>query len=265
MRLVSIASGSSGNCTLIDTEETHILVDAGITRKRISEGLNEVGVSIDEIDGIVITHEHIDHIRALGVISRNDDIQIYATAGTMEGIKNRKDLGKINADYFNVIETGISFEIGDITVSPFETYHDTNEPCGYTFTQNDKKAAVMTDTGIYDGAIAEMLKDCNALLLESNHDIEMLRNGDYPEFLKRRILGNEGHMSNHLCAHLIEKILHDGVAGVVLGHLSKDNNTPEKALETVKQRINEYHEECDADDFDIFVAERHSVSRVIEF
>ena len=265
MRLISIASGSSGNCTLIDTGKTHILVDAGITRKRISLGLNEVDVSIDDIDAIVVTHEHIDHIKALGVISRNDEIEIYATKGTIEGIKNRKELWEINSNHLKEINYGTSFKIGDITVNPFKTYHDTLEPCAYTFTQKNKKAGVMTDTGIYDGVIADMLKDSNALLIESNHDIEMLKNGSYPVFLKERILGNEGHLSNHFCAHLLGKILHDNIEAVVLGHLSKDNNSPDKALETVKNSINSNDTDYKANDFDIFVAERHSTSRIVEF
>ena len=263
MNLISIASGSSGNCFLVATDNTTLLVDAGLSRKRIQEGLNSVGYSLEDIDGILATHEHIDHIRGLGVISRRDKIQIYSTQGTLKGIFDTKSLGKLNKDYFNLISINKSFTIGNIEIKPFETFHDVNEPCGYTFKKGTKKAGIITDTGTYSSDIIDELLDINALLIESNHDLEMLNNGDYPYFLKERIKSNFGHMSNDTCSKLLNEILHDDLEGIILAHLSKDNNTPDKALKRIKSGI-DIDTHHDSDDFKITVANRHTPSKPVE-
>lgn len=265
MRMISIASGSSGNCILVETEDTHILVDAGISRKRIKFGLKEFGLEMSDIDAIVLTHEHSDHIRGIGVISRMDRTQIYSTKGTFEGVRSCSTLGPMDISLFNIISVGSPFAVGDIEVNSFDTFHDVNEPCGYTFTHKDKKAAVITDTGTYDDVIVESLLNSNALLIESNHDIRMLREGPYPPFLKQRIMGDEGHMSNILCSKLLEEILHEDIEGIMLGHLSKKNNTPETALNTIRHGIDLNKTDFVHDDFDISVANRDSPSKPIEF
>lgn len=263
MKLISIASGSSGNCFLVASEKTTLLVDAGLSRKKINNGLESVGYSIGDIDGILATHEHIDHIRGLGVITRRDKIQVYSTKGTLSGIFNTKSLGNLNKDYFNLISVGETFAIGDIEIKPFETFHDVNEPCGYTFKKGSKKAGIITDTGTYSSNIVDELLDVNALLIESNHDLAMLENGDYPYFLKERIKSSIGHMSNDTCSELLNKILHKDLEGIILGHLSKDNNTPDKALEKVKSGI-DLNTHYSSDDFDITVANRHTPSKHID-
>lgn len=265
MRLISIASGSSGNCVLVESEDTHILVDVGLTRKRIKENLAEVGRSLSDIDAIVLTHEHIDHIKGVGVISRMDNIQMYSTLGTYEGIQSCNSLGKMDASLFHTISTEKPFTVGDIEITSFDTFHDTNEPCGYTFTQDDKKAAVITDTGTFDDMIVENLLNVNALLIESNHDIKMLKEGDYPVFLKERILSHEGHLSNLACSKLLSEILHDDIEGILLGHLSEHNNDPEIALNTVKIGIDLNKTQYVASDFNISVADRDNPSKPIEF
>lgn len=263
MRLISIASGSSGNCFLVASEKTSLLVDAGLSRKKVKEGLENVGYSIDDIDGILATHEHIDHIRGLGVITRQDKIQVYSTEGTLRGIFNNKSLGNLDEDYFNLISIGETFTIGDIEIKPFETFHDVNEPCGYTFKKGSKKAGIITDTGSYNSKIVDELLDVNALLIESNHDLEMLDNGDYPYFLKERIKSNIGHMSNDTCSELLNRILHKDMEGIILGHLSKDNNTPDKALDGVKSGI-DLDTYYTSDDFEITVANRHTPSKPVD-
>ncbi len=265
MRLVSIASGSSGNCILINTEDTHILVDAGLSRKRIRAGLEKIGLEMSDIDAIVVTHEHSDHIKGIGVISRMDKVQVYSTRGTFNGIHSSTQLGPMDKSLFNIVSIGKSFTIGDIQVNPFDTFHDANEPCGYTFTQGDSKAAVITDTGTFDDMIVENLLDVNALLIECNHDIRMLREGPYPHYLKQRIMSDDGHMSNVVSSKLLGEILHDDIEGIMLGHLSKKNNTPETAIKTIRHGIDLNRTEYVADDFDIDVAKRDSPSKPIEF
>lgn len=263
MKLISIASGSSGNCFLVASEKTTLLVDAGLSRKKLKHGLEHAGYSIENIDGILATHEHIDHIRGIGVITRRDKIQVYSTKGTLNGIFNTKSLGKLDKDYFNLISISETFTIGDIKIKPFETFHDVNEPCGYTFKKGSKKAGIITDTGTYNSKIVDELLDVNALLIESNHDLEMLDNGDYPYFLKERIKSNIGHMSNDTCSELLNKILHQDLEGIILAHLSKDNNTPDKALNRVKSGI-DLNTHYTSDNFEITVANRHVPSKPID-
>lgn len=261
MKLMGLVSGSSGNSTLIQSDNTNILVDGGISRKRLIRQLNKVSLSLKDIDGIVVTHEHSDHIKGLNVISRNDKIPIYATQGTLNGIIN-SSIGKgMNKDVLNIIEYENEFMIGDINIKPFKTFHDTNEPCAYTFTQNNEKLAVMTDTGTYDSNITDALKDVNTLLIESNHDVDLLKNGDYPQFLKTRILSGVGHLSNDLCSQLLCEILHDNINEIVLGHLSIHHNTEDIALQTTKNTIDSSQIKYSSKEFKITVAKRNDITK----
>ena len=265
MRLISIVSGSSGNSTLIQSDNTNILVDAGVSRRNISKQLDELGLKLTDLDGILVTHEHTDHCKGLAVISRNDKIPIYATEGTIEGILASYISSSINKDMLNIIKVKQNFKIGDIDIMPFNTFHDTIEPCGYTFSQKDKKSAVMTDTGTYDSNIVDALKEVNTLLIESNHDIDMLKNGTYPQFLKTRILSAVGHLSNEMCGQLLCEILHEDINEILLGHLSIHNNTEDAALKTVKKCIDSNQENHDSNDFKINVAKRNSITKTKDF
>ena len=180
MRLCSIASGSSGNCIYVGSDDTHLLVDTGISKKRIEEGLKELEIKGDEIDGILITHEHSDHIQGLGVFSRKYEVPIYATPGTIEGILSYSGLGKLPDGLLHPIHTDEPFNLGDITVDPFVISHDANEPSGYRMECGGKSVAVATDLGKYDEYTVEHLKNLDAVLLEANHDIHMLEVGGYP-------------------------------------------------------------------------------------
>lgn len=264
MRLCSIASGSSGNCIYVGSEHTHLMIDAGISGKRIEEGLNEIGLKTGEMDGILITHEHSDHISGLGVVARKYGIPIYATKGTIEAVLNTKTVGKIDKELFCEIEPDVDFAIGDVTVSPVAISHDAAQPAAYIVRQNGKSIGVITDLGKYDQYIVERLQGLDVLLLEANHDIHMLQVGNYPYYLKQRILGDRGHLSNELSGQLLGQVLHDKFKTVLLGHLSKENNYEKLAYETVRLEVAMGDNPYKGDDFPIYVAKRDTVSQIIE-
>lgn len=263
MKLCSIASGSSGNCIYVGTDATHLLVDVGISGKKTEGGLNSIGQSLANIDGILITHEHSDHICGLGVLSRKYHIPIYATYGTINAIKMSSSVGKIEEELFVPIRADESFRIKDITVEPMLTSHDAAEPVAYRMKYENKKIAIATDLGTYNEYTVECLKGMDLLFLEANHDVNMLQVGPYPYQLKRRILGDRGHLSNELSGQLLKRIAHEKLQGVVLGHLSKDNNIPELAYETVRVELAMGSDIYNKIQFPITVAKRDEVSSVI--
>ncbi len=263
MRLCSIASGSSGNCIYVGSESTHLLVDVGISKKRIEESLLELEVQGEEIDGILITHEHSDHIQGLGVFSRRYGVPIYATRGTIAGICGCKSLGKMPEGLFREIDKDQSFEIGDITVRPFAISHDANEPTGYRLEQGEKAIAIATDLGIYDDYIVKNLKGLDAVVLEANHDVHMVEVGPYPYPLKQRVLGTCGHLSNELSGRLLCDILHEKMKYVILGHLSLENNFPELAYETVKLEVTMGNTPFHGNDIPLMVANRDKMSKIL--
>lgn len=263
MRMCSIASGSSGNCIYVGSDDTHLLIDTGISKKRIEEGLKELEIKGEEIGGILITHEHSDHIQGLGVFSRKYELPIYATPGTIEGILSYSGLGKLPEGLLHPIHTDEPFMIGDIRVNPFAISHDANEPSGYRLECGEKSVAVATDLGKYDEYTVEHLKNLDAVLLEANHDIHMLEVGAYPYYLKQRIMGDRGHLSNELSGRLLCDILHDNLNHIVLGHLSKENNYAKLAYETVKLEVTLADNDYRGEDLDMFVAKRDAVSDII--
>ena len=263
MRMCSIASGSSGNCIYVGSDHTHLLVDTGISRKRIEEGLKKLEIKGEEIDGVLITHEHSDHIQGLGVLSRKYELPIYATKGTIEGISGSTSLGKMPDGLFHTIRADEPFRLGDIEVKPFVISHDACEPTGYRFECGGRSAAVATDLGKYDEYTVSNLTGLDAVLLEANHDIHMLEVGGYPYYLKQRILGDKGHLSNELSGRLLCDILHDNLKHIILGHLSKENNYARLAYETVKLEVTLGDNDYKGEDLDMFVAGRDSVSDII--
>lgn len=263
MRLCSIASGSSGNCIYVGSDNTHLLVDTGISKKRIEEGLHSLDIKGEELDGILITHEHSDHIQGLGVFSRKYEIPVYATPGTIEGIRSYSGLGRMPEGLLHPIHTDEPFTLGDITVDPFRISHDANEPSGYRFENDGKAVAVATDLGKYDEYTVEHLTNLDAVLLEANHDIHMLEVGAYPYYLKQRILGDKGHLSNELSGQLLCDILHDNLKHIILGHLSKENNYARLAYETVKLEVTLADNDYKGDELHMFVAKRDCVSEAV--
>ena len=263
MELCSIASGSSGNCIYAGTDHCHVLVDAGISGKRIETGLNKIGLKTAEMDGILVTHEHSDHIKSLGVLARKYGLPMYATQGTIDAIKEKSSIGKVDESLFQVIHPEEDFTIGDMRISPVPTSHDAAEPVAYMMYQGDKSMGIITDLGKYDNYIVDKLQGLDVLLLEANHDVHMLQAGMYPYQLKRRILGDRGHLSNELSGQLLGKVLHDGFKKVILGHLSKENNYPQLAWETVRLEVTMGENPYKGSDFPMVVAKRDEVSELV--
>lgn len=262
MKLCSIASGSSGNCIYVGSNNTNLLVDAGISMKRIENGLNDIDINLDTIQGILVTHEHSDHIAALGYLARKYGTPIYATYETVMAIKNIKSTANISDDLFHYVKPDEPFMINDISIEPFSTSHDASNPVCYTLQAEDNKVGVATDLGMYDEYIISKLQDSDILMLEANHDVNMLMVGKYPYFLKQRILGNRGHLSNDTCADLISRLLNHRMRYVFLAHLSKENNYEELAYETVCCELTSRG--VDFSELNLSVAHRECPSRMVK-
>ena len=226
MRICIFASGSGGNCLLLSDGSTHVLVDAGISMRRIEASLREAGIAMSDITGVLITHEHSDHISGLKMLLKYHHLPVYAphtVANHMRGM-----LPDIDGS-LNIIEVGSVFELGSLRVRAFHTPHDTDESVGYRFS-GTSSFAIATDMGHVTDEVLDGLRGAETVLIESNHDIDMLSYGPYPVYLKRRILSDRGHLSNKDCAVLARRLAENGTTRIILGHLSKENNTPETAL-----------------------------------
>lgn len=265
MRIKNIASGSSGNATLVESNNHCILIDCGISCKRINEGLAEEGLSLSDVEAVLITHEHIDHVSALGVISRKYNIPIYATKGTAAGISRIGSLGEFDRELFVEIGADRRFQVGDMDITPLGIWHDANEPVCFRIENAGKSFAAVTDLGAYDDYLLDNLKGLDGILLEANHDVKMLEVGPYPYPLKQRILGKYGHLSNESSGRLLAQILHDDIKYIMLGHLSKDNNNRELASLTVETEIALADNEYRPEDFDIRIAMRERPSEAFVF
>lgn len=234
-RFCSLSSGSSGNCQFIEAGNTRILVDSGFSGKKIESLLDSIDVEPNTIDYILLTHEHTDHIKGAGVMSRRYDIPLVANRGTWEGME--KTVGAISEKNRKLITTNIDFELRDMGIKAFSIYHDAKEPVGYNIFYKNKKISIMTDTGRVNMDIEDSLKDSDLYLLESNHDVEMLMNGRYPYYLKERIRSELGHLSNEDAGNILKKVLKGNEEKILLGHLSQDNNNPHLAHLTISQDL----------------------------
>ena len=262
LRFTSIASGSSGNSIYFGNEHTHILIDAGISNKRIEKGMADLGLKVSDLSAILITHEHVDHISGLKALSKKYKIPIYASKGTIEFIRQKGIIYEADG-LIHTIDTKEDFSISDISVKAFPISHDAIEPVAYRLSSEGHSVAVATDMGTYDDRIIEELRGLDAIILEANHDIRMLEVGPYPYHLKRRILGDKGHLCNEHAGRLLSSILHDGIKHIFLGHLSKENNYASLAYETVKLEVDASECIYKGDDFPIEVAKRDELSSVI--
>lgn len=232
-KFCTLFSGSSGNCTFISDGKTNLLVDAGVSASRICAALAEIGYTPYDIDGILLTHEHRDHVAGVSILSRNYSIPVYANVGTME--KTLAITGWIFDDYIHTFKSNEKFAVGDIEVFSFSIPHDTIDPVGYTFRFDGKYYSVATDIGHVTESILKHLCKSEAVLIESNHDVQMLKDGPYPYYLKHRILGERGHLSNENAAHLAAQLVKWGTKRIALGHLSEKNNTPERAFDVTAE------------------------------
>lgn len=237
VKFCSLFSGSSGNALFIGTEKTKLLIDAGLSGKRILEALCSIGENPAELSAILISHEHIDHVRGAGIISRKQDVPIYANEATWCAMEF--GLGPVKLENKVCFCTGDEFEIGDICVRPFLIPHDAAEPVGYNFFAEGKRITTATDIGHMNKELLSYIEGNDLMLLESNHDVEMLRVGPYPWSLKKRIMGDHGHLSNEMAAKVIAYLAEKGCRNFILGHLSHENNFPELAYQTTYNALTE--------------------------
>jgi phosphoribosyl 1,2-cyclic phosphodiesterase len=241
LRFSILASGSSGNSVYVSTDTTSLLIDVGVSGKQIQQALKEIAASGDTLDAILVTHEHQDHIKGVGVVARKFNLPVYATEGTWAGMAHQ--IGDIAEENKYIFAADQIIEFGDIRVEPFHISHDSNEPVGFCFYHGDAKLTLLTDTGYLSDRILEKVQDSDVYILEANHDIEMLRMGPYPWPLKRRILGDKGHLSNQAAGEALIELANDRLSDVYLAHLSQDNNTPDLAEITVKSILKEHRVE----------------------
>lgn len=245
IKFCSLSSGSSGNCQYIETENTRILIDAGFSGKKIEELLSSIDVSPTSIDAIFVTHEHIDHSMGVGVLSRRYDLPIYANENTWIGMN--PIIKKIKEKNTKIFTTGNELNIKDLTILPFHVSHDALEPVGYVLHHRDIKISIITDTGWVNDNMKNKIKNSDLYFIESNHDTQMLKDGSYPWVLKKRILSNKGHLSNHDTGEVLADVLSGNNEIVLLAHLSQDNNIPRLAYDTVRMSILEQGIDVDND------------------
>jgi len=228
IRFSPLFSGSSGNATYVGCDGAHILVDAGLSGSRVTQELEGMGIDPRALDAILVTHEHADHIKGIGILSRKYDIPVYATEGTWEGMYNK--IGAVSDKNRIIFEPEQDFFIGPIDVTPFSTPHDAAQPVGYTFETDGAKLAIATDLGCIRDSWLKHVVGADAVILESNYDTDMLEAGPYPYELKKRILSRRGHLSNDDAGVVAVELTRHGTKQIILGHLSKENNFPELAM-----------------------------------
>ena len=260
MKIVNLGSGSKGNCTLVTTNNTTILIDAGLPLLEIETKLNALGVDIKKLDAILITHEHTDHIKSVGKISKKYGISIYAPFEELDCLLSRCP------DILPQYQKGFGnndFYIGNMTISTFKLSHDANCCVGYSIYADGAKFSIATDLGTCPKNIIEKLKGSDIVLLEANHDENLLLNNPkYPVVLKKRILSSKGHLSNTACAEVIRQLV-GGTTQIVLGHLSEENNSPSLAYNTVKSFLAQKGI-IEGKNIFIDVAYQHKISNIFE-
>ncbi len=230
MEVRTLASGSSGNCLLVSAGGKHLLVDAGISCRRITAALAQLNVSPEDVCGVLVTHEHSDHISGLPTLTKKFHLPIYTSPGTARSLW-------LAPDVIHTLEPGDGFEVGPFAVETFSTSHDAAEPMGFRITCEGRAAAVATDLGYVSDDVLDGVLGCSLVVCETNHDVELLRSGPYPYPLKRRILGDRGHLSNETGAALALRCVEQGARTVILAHLSAQNNTPTLALHAVETML----------------------------
>lgn len=260
MRFCPLYSGSSGNALLVLADGVAILVDAGLPGRVVAEALAAAGVAPEQLSGILVTHEHSDHVKGVGILARRYRLPVYANAGTWRGMLPL--IGEIPPAQVRVFETERDFYLGGVNVLPYKTPHDANESVGFVFQSGGSKLSILTDAGHVNERMLDAVSGSGLILIESNHDVEMLKAGRYPFPLKRRILGDEGHLSNDACGAALTALYGRGVRQAVLGHLSRENNFESLALETVRAALRASDVPDEA--FALSVAHRDRVGEIYE-
>lgn len=234
MTVSVFASGSGGNCLLLSMGGTHILIDAGISMRRTVSFLAQQGLTIQDLSGVLITHEHSDHISGLDMLLKHSSLSLFAPRTVVNHLRGAVPACERRCE---VIPVGAPFALGGLTVTAFHTSHDTDESVGYRINAGGESFAIATDTGCVTEEIRSALLGAETVLLEANHDEDLLRFGPYPYGLKKRILSERGHLSNAACAVLAGELARRGTKRLILGHLSRENNTPQRALSAVEPAI----------------------------
>ena len=258
-KFCSLYSGSSGNSLFIETQNTKLLIDAGVSSKKIETALNDINIDPSTLDGILVTHEHIDHVQGLGTLSKKFDLPVFVNQETLDSMPKQKD--KISEKNVKTFKISDKFEIGDLEIKPFSIPHDATNPCGFNIWKNNKKISIATDIGHMTNPILKSLEESLFIMLEANYDPEVLRCSPYPFTLKSRIAGPTGHLPNEMAGKTISHLLKSGLKNAMLGHLSKQSNFPELAYKTVVDELisNNYNEDC----ISLSVASRDNHSKII--
>ena len=260
LNFCSLYSGSSGNSLLVETENTKLLIDAGVSSRKIENALKDIDIDPNSIDAILITHEHSDHVQGLGTFSKKFDLPVFVNQETLDSMPKQRD--KIADKNINKFKIKDNFDIGDLRIHPFSIPHDAANPCGFNIFKDNKKLSIATDIGDMTNDILRCLEESEFIMLESNYDPEVLRHSPYPYMLKRRIAGPTGHLSNELAGKTISHLLKSGLKNAMLGHLSKESNFPELAYQTVVDELisNNYNENS----LSLSVASRDEHSKIIQ-
>lgn len=235
LNFCSLYSGSTGNCLFVKSNNSNILIDAGVSTKKIVEALDSINTNINNIDAILVTHEHVDHTKSISSLSSKYNIPVYANLETWNSLSKHKE--KINIENQKIFNVSEKFKINDIEIQPFSIPHDAANPCGFNIFKDGKKISIATDIGHMTNGILKNLEDSIFVLLESNYDPEVLKFSRYPYPLKSRIAGPNGHLSNEVAGKTINHLLKFGLQQAMLGHLSKESNFPELAYKTVLDEI----------------------------
>lgn len=238
IRFTILASGSTGNATIVQTDDATILVDAGLSAKKLDELMRERGVNGSDIDAIFVTHEHSDHVKGLGAFARKYELPVYANDATWSALE--RHVGAIADSNRRVVATGGVVEFGGLRVESYPISHDAAEPVGYCFCEDDYKLSLVTDLGYLSDKVRRAVIDSDVLVLESNHDVEMLRMGRYPWNIKRRILSDIGHLSNEAAGEALVELMTDRTKRVYLAHLSLDHNMQDLARMTVQSILEDH-------------------------
>jgi phosphoribosyl 1,2-cyclic phosphodiesterase len=237
LRVCVLASGSSGNCTFVGTENTAILIDAGLSGRETARRLEPLGVGLSAIRAVCVSHEHNDHTAGLGVLHRRHSIALYANGGTVEALSED---AAANGLRWNLFDNGQAFAVGDVVVAPFSVSHDARDPVGFVVSQGDVRAGIVTDIGMATALVRERLKSCQVIVVEANHDEQLLQNSKRPWHLKKRILGRQGHLSNEAAARMLAEIAGPHLRHVFLAHLSEECNRQDLALRTAERTLREH-------------------------
>ena len=253
MKFKTLASGSKGNSSIIISDDTKLIVDLGISNLRLKKALEKLNYTIDDFNGILITHCHNDHIKGLATTVKKNNILVYAPRDMVYELSEFIDTDKI-------VIMDESFKIGDINITYFNTSHDADCSVGYVFESSDKSIAYITDTGYINRRNYKKIEGKDLYLIESNHDVEMLMEGPYPPYLKQRVLSDVGHLSNEMAATYISKLISNNTHHIVLAHLSEKNNTEEKAMDATTSKL----KDINRDDIEVLIARQEEEGSLIE-